>query len=95
MMKRKIAGILLIVLSLGTLGFWELWGRENMTYDRVLVLKESLPKNTLVTEDMFREKKIEKAGDGVILSSQRDELKGLETSQYVPAGTVLYREYFQ
>ena len=95
MMKRKIAGILLIVLSLGTLGFWELWGRENMTYDRVLVLKESLPKNTLVTEDMFREKKIEKAGDGVILSSQRDELKGLETSQYVPAGTELYREYFQ
>ena len=59
MMKRKIAGILLIVLSLGTLGFWELWGRENMTYDRVLVLKESLPKNTLVTEDMFREKKME------------------------------------
>ena len=94
-MKRKIAGIMLVMLSLSTLGFWELWGRENLTYDRVLVLKESLPQNTLVTEDMFRERRIEKARDGVILSSQRDELKGLETTQFVPAGTELYREYFQ
>lgn len=86
---------MLVMLSLSTLGFWELWGRENLTYDRVLVLKESLPQNTLVTEDMFRERRIEKAGDGVILSSQRDELKGLETTQFVPAGTELYREYFQ
>ena len=39
-MKKRIAGIVLIVLSVGALGFWELWGRENITYDRVLVLKE-------------------------------------------------------
>ena len=38
-MKRRIAGIVLVALSVGALGFWELWGRENITYDKVLVLK--------------------------------------------------------
>lgn len=94
-MKKKIAGIALVLLSLGALGFWELWGRENITYDKVLVFKESQPKNTLVTADMFRERKIENAGKGVILSSQMKELMGMETSQFVPAGTELYKEYFQ
>lgn len=94
-MKKKAAGILMIVISLGALGFWELWGRENITYDRVLVLKESLPKNTLITADMFRERRLEKAGEGVILCGERDSLIGLETAQYIPAGTELYREYFQ
>lgn len=94
-MKKKIAGIALVLLSLGALGFWELWGRENITYDKVLVFKESQPKNTLITADMFRERKIENAGKGVILSSQMKELMGMETSQFVPAGTELYKEYFQ
>lgn len=94
-MKKKIAGIAMVLLSLGALGFWELWGRENITYDKVLVFKESQPKNTLVTADMFRERKIENAGKGVILSSQMKELMGMETSQFVPAGTELYKEYFQ
>ena len=40
-MKKKIAGILIIVLSIGMLGFWELWGRENLSYRTVAVLKES------------------------------------------------------
>ena len=69
-MKKRIAGIVLIVLSVGALGFWELWGRENITYDRVLVLKESLPKNTLITADMLRERKVEKAGEGAIRTEQ-------------------------
>ncbi|MBQ1959532.1 MAG: hypothetical protein II354_03795 [Firmicutes bacterium] len=94
-MKRRIAGIVLVVLSLGALGFWELWGRENITYDRVVVLKESLPKNTLITREMLRERKIENAAEGALTSADAEQLIGLETSQYVAAGTELYEEYFQ
>ena len=94
-MKKRIAGIVLIVLSVGALGFWELWGRENITYDRVLVLKESLPKNTQITADMLRERRVEKAGEGAIRTEQRNEIVGLETGQFIPAGTELYKEYFQ
>ena len=94
-MKRRIAGIVLVVLSVGALGFWELWGRENITYDRVLVLKEALPKNTLITADMLRVKKVDRAGEGALMEGEKSEVVGLETTQFVPAGTELYREYFQ
>lgn len=94
-MKRRIAGIVLVVFSVGALGFWELWGRENITYDRVLVLKEALPKNTLITADMLRVKKVDRAGEGALMEGEKGEIVGLETTQFIPAGTELYREYFQ
>ena len=94
-MKRRIAGIVLGMFSVGALGFWELWGRENITYDRVLVLKEALPKNTLITADMLRVKKVDRAGEGALMEGEKSEVVGLETTQFVPAGTELYREYFQ
>ena len=94
-MKRRIAGIVLVMFSVGALGFWELWGRENITYDRVLVLKEALPKNTLITADMLRVKKVDRAGEGALMEGEKSEVVGLETTQFVPAGTELYREYFQ
>ena len=94
-MKRRIAGIVLVMFSVGALGFWELWGRENITYDRVLVLKEALPKNTLITADMLRVKKVDRVGEGALIEGEKSEVVGLETTQFVPAGTELYREYFQ
>ena len=94
-MKRRIAGIVLVMFSVGALGFWELWGRENITYDRVLVLKEALPKNTLITADMLRVKKVDRAGEDALMEGEKGEIVGLETTQFVPAGTELYREYFQ
>ena len=94
-MKRRIAGIVLVMFSVGALGFWELWGRENITYDRVLVLKEALPKNTLITADMLRVKKVDRAGEGALMEGEKGEIVGLDTTQFVPAGTELYREYFQ
>lgn len=94
-MKRRIAGIVLVMFSVGALGFWELWGRENITYDRVLVLKEALPKNTLITADMLRVKKVDRAGEGALMEGEKSEIVGLETTQFVPADTELYREYFQ
>lgn len=94
-MKKRIAGIILIVISLGALGFWELWGREYITYDRIVVLKESLPQNTLITQEMLREKRIEKAADDALKIQDAGILVGLETSQFVAAGTELYAEYFQ
>ena len=88
-MKRRIAGIVLVVLSVGALGFWELWGRENITYDRVLVLKEPLPKNTLITADKLRVKKVDRAGEDALMEGEKGEIVGLETTQFVPGGNEL------
>ncbi len=94
-MKKRIAGIVMVLLSLGALGFWELWGRENITYDRILVLKESQPKNTLITWEMVEERRIEKAGKNAVLSQDGQQIIGLETTQYIPSGAELHMEYFQ
>ena len=60
-----------------------------------LVLKESLPQNTLITADMLRERRIENAAEGTLKSQDADNLIGLETAQFVAAGTELHIEYFQ
>lgn len=93
-MKKRIAGIVLVVLSLGALGFWELWGRENLSYDTVLVLRESQPAHTLITAEMLKERKVEQKSESSLGPEAVAELIGLETAQFVAGGTELYYEYF-
>ncbi len=93
-MKKRICGILMIVLSLGALGFWELWGRENLSYRKIAVLRESCEAHTLITEDMLKPQKVERVTKGAILWSKADEITGLETKQYVAGELELHREYF-
>lgn len=93
-MNKKIIGFALIVVSLVSMGIWEFWGREQLYYDEILVLKESLSANTLVTEDSFTVKKAEMPSKDALRLKDKSKLLGLETSQFVPAGTELRSEYF-
>ena len=95
MIRQKTAGILLIVISLGALGFWEFWGRENLAYERVLVLKQDAPENTAIVRNMLEVRRMEEPGEGVLQEEDAASLLGMESAQYIPAGTPLYREYFQ
>ena len=94
-MKKRAAGIILSVLSLGALGFWELWGRENISYDTVLVLAESVAPNTLIREDMLRTKKTEKMTEGALLPEDAKTIEGLQTKQFVAGGSELFIQYFE
>ena len=84
----------MIVLSLGALGFWELWGRENLSYRTCAVLYDSLEAHTIITEDMLRPKKIENMSKGAIPWKRAGELIGLETRQFVAGDQELHPEYF-
>lgn len=95
MMKQKTAGILLIVISLGALGFWEFWGRENLAYEPVLVLRQDISENTQIIRSLLEVKRIENAGDHVLRESDAASVLGMEAAQYIPAGTPLHREFFQ
>ena len=94
-MKKRIAGILIIVLSIGALGFWELWGRENISYYKIAVLRDSAEPGTEITEDMLRPKKVESANKGAVTWDKAGELIGLETGQYVQGDLELHMEYFR
>ena len=94
-MKKRIVGIFLIAASLGTLGFWEFWGRENLSYERILVFREDAGRNTAVTEELLTVALAESADPRVLREDDISKVSGMETIQYIPAGTPLYEEYFQ
>lgn len=94
-MKQKTMGLVLIFLSLGALGFWEFWGRENLSYEDVLVFRSDVSRGTVIEKDMLEIRKMDKPGDEAILSHNLNEIIGLESVQFIPRGTPLHREYFQ
>lgn len=94
-MKKRIAGLILIVASLGCLGFWEFWGREHLSYEKVLVFRQDTARNTAVEESMLEVVFMEEPPDGAVRAEDASSLMNLETVQYVPAGTPLFSEFFQ
>lgn len=93
--RSKIAGLVIIAASLLLLGIWELWARESLMYDRVLVLKSPLDGNVALTAKLLREKRVEKAPAGALKVGDENQIIGKETGHYIPAGTELFKEYFQ
>lgn len=94
-MKKRIAGLILIVASLGCLGFWEFWGREHLSYEKILVFRQDTARNTAVEESMLEVVFMEEPPDGALRAEDASSLMNLETVQYVPAGTPLFSEFFQ
>ena len=95
MRVKRIVGLVMIIGSLLTLGFWELWGRENLAYEKVMVLKDSVEKNTIITEEMVEIKKVDNPAKGALRYTDFKKIENMESSQYIPAGTELFMEYFQ
>ncbi|MGN1412700.1 MAG: hypothetical protein ACI4WY_00485 [Anaerovoracaceae bacterium] len=94
-MKKRMAGLILIVASLGCLGLWEFWGREHLSYEKVLVFCQDTARNTVVEESLLEIVRMEEPPDGALLAEDTSAVMGLETVQYVPAGTPLFQEFFQ
>lgn len=94
-MKQKTIGLLLIFLSLGALGFWEFWGRENLSYESVVVFRSDVGRGTEVEKQMLEVRKMDKPGENVLLETDMQKIIGQETVQFIPAGAPLHGEYFQ
>ena len=94
-MKKRITGLILIAASLVCLGFWEFWGREHLSYEKVLVFCQDTARNTMVEESLLEIVLMEEPPEGALGPEDASNLLNLETVQYVPAGTPLFSEYFQ
>ena len=88
-MNRRIIGLAMITVTLAAIGIWEFWGRENISYRQVIVLREDTKAHTVQT------KKLESPSGEALTEADAENLIGMETSQYVAADTELRREYFQ
>ena len=94
-MNRRIIGLAMITVTLAAIGIWEFWGRENISYRQVIVLREDTKAHTVISEDDIQTKKIESPSGEALTEADAEKLIGMETSQYVAADTELRREYFQ
>ena len=87
-------GFVIIVVSLFLMGVWEFWGRENLAYEEILVLKEPLGVSSLLTEDCFKTKKVDSPSREALRPKDMASLIGMETLQYVAENVELRRAYF-
>lgn len=92
--KKRIIGIILIFSTLTALAFWELWGRSNLGYQKVPVLKKDTERYTKITADMLTFKPIEHPNKGTLTGADVEGLEGMAAGQYIPAGEPLYANYF-
>lgn len=92
--KKRIIGIILIFSTLTALAFWELWGRSNLGYQKIPVLKKDTERYTKITADMLTFKPIEHPNKGTLTGADVEGLKGMAAGQYIPAGEPLYANYF-
>ena len=93
-MNRRIIGLAMITVTLAAIGIWEFWGRENISYRQVIVLREDTKAHTVISEDVIQTKKLESPSGEALTEADAEKLIGMETSQYVAADTELRREYF-
>lgn len=93
-MNKKIIGFTIIAITMMTIVVWEFWGRENLSYQNVLVLKEDLQANTIIDESCLKVVKCESPGASSLRPKDAQSIVGLATAQYVAAGTELRFEYF-
>lgn len=93
-MNKKIAGFVIIVITLVSIMIWEFWGRENVYYRSVITLKEDTDAHTVVKAEDFTVKKIERPSDKALTEKDLNNLQGMETTHFIAAGTELRRDYF-
>lgn len=95
MVRKKLIGMVLIVCTLISLGMWELWGREKLIYDKVLVLKNNVEKGQAIEKKNLEEKLVENPNEKSIKATEFKEIIGKEASHFIPKDTEIFREYFK
>ena len=94
---KSIIGILLILLSIGGLLFWELKGREVVLMEPVLVAKEDIAEGKKLRQDMFVTIGVsdENRIDEALSSKDRYKLEGKISSQLIVKNSQVSEKYLR
>lgn len=78
-------GILLIIVSIGGLIFWEGYGRDEFMTKKVLAASETIMQGTLIKKDMFTAVSVlpESLMEGVIAPNDFYKIEGKEAAQLI------------
>lgn len=93
--RKKIFGLALIILSLTGMLIWEAKGRDIFTMEEILVLKENIDKNQIITDEMIVATKAREVSKDAIRPKDKNKILGLESVQFVHKATPIFLEYFE
>lgn len=93
---KPILGIVLILLSIAGLFFWELKGRETVMTEQVFVADKEIQKGTMVNAGMLVVKGVPKANllEGALTSADAALIQGKVASQFIAKNDQIVMEYF-
>jgi hypothetical protein len=85
---KRLSGVMLIVLAIAMLAFWEAKGREVALMDEVLVASEDIPASEIITESMLTEvaTPLNAKVSGVVYAKDRDKAIGYVSVAPIPKG---------
>ncbi|QUH29182.1 SAF domain-containing protein [Vallitalea guaymasensis] len=92
---KGLMGIILIVIAIGSIFYWEVYGRESLLFKDIVVLTKDVNKNEVITKDMVQIQKREENTliDKVILDPNK--IIGKAANNYIPKGVQLVEKYFE
>ncbi|MCT4596619.1 MAG: SAF domain-containing protein [Vallitalea sp.] len=88
-------GVILIICAIGTIFYWEMYGREHLLYENIVVLTKDVNRNDIITIEMITYQKRE--GSQIVKGAILDENKiiGKAAKSYIPKGVQLVEKYFE
>ncbi|MEG0918475.1 MAG: hypothetical protein RSA49_04705 [Anaerovoracaceae bacterium] len=92
--KKLLLGILLIVVAILGLFGWEVWGRQQLTFDEVVVFKENLEQGDIVRKNNLKIKRVAEKNKESITKENVSKIVNKTAGQFIHSNTELYEEYF-
>ncbi|MBN7772055.1 hypothetical protein [Clostridium aminobutyricum] len=93
---KPIIGLLLIVLSVSIIAWWESVGREELLMEKVLVAKQDIEKGTKAERGLFIEVNTteEATVRHALKSDDFRRIEGLEVKQLIPRNSQIVTSFF-
>ena len=94
-MKKTVIGIVLIFVSLAGIIGWEMFGRDQIIYDEIVVLNQDVEAYTTITADMLSSRKVYHPSNEVLRVEVAEQLVGTVSTQFIPKDVELVVRYFE
>ncbi len=90
---KGILGVLMIISAVGIIIYWENIGREELLYKEIIIAKEDIHKNDMITEENITFAKIEKNMITDHTALEREQVLNKESKQFIPQKSIIDLRY--
>lgn len=93
---KPIIGVLLIILSIGGLLFWETKGRDALLMDTVVIANQDIEKGTKISKELLSSMSVlnEYKVKGFVKSNEIQKIYGKVANQRILKNSQISKEYF-